>query len=116
MFKKRFSAEYNMFVILEYLYSNSRSNSSVSPDPATKPNSRAVSVSKYHIMTKIPELKQQRQDRLSTILHTLEKNELIESTVTPNATFYCITEKGAAIYLKWVSDFLRFFRETRYSD
>jgi len=67
-------------------------------------------------MTKIPELKQQRQDRLSTILHTLEKNELIYSTVTPNATFYCITEKGAAIYLKWVSDFLRFFRETRYSD
>jgi hypothetical protein len=114
--KKRFSAEYNMFVILEYLYSNSRSNSNVSLDPTTKPNSRAVSVSKYHIMTKIPELKQQRQDRLSTILHTLEKNGLIDSTVTPNATFYCITEKGAAIYLKWVSDFLRFFRETRYSD
>ena len=103
-----------MFVILEYLYSNSRSNSSISPDPTTKP--RAVSVSKYHIMTKIPELKQQRQDRLSTILQTLERNELIDSTVTPNATFYCITEKGAAIYLKWVSDFLRFFRETRYSD
>ena len=105
-----------MFVILEYLYSNSRSNSDISSDPSTKPNSRAISVSKYHIMTKIPELKQQRQDRLSAILQTLEKNELIDSTVTPNATFYCITEKGAAIYLKWVSDFLMFFREMRYND
>ena len=105
-----------MFVILEYLYSNSRSDSTVSADPNMKPNSGAVSISKYHIMTKIPELKQQRQDRLSIILNTLEKNELIDSTVTPNATFYCITEKGAAIYLKWVSDFLRFFREMRYSD
>ena len=83
-----------MFVILEYLYSNSRSDSTVSPDPNTKPNSRAVSISKYHIMTKIPELKQQRQDRLSIILNTLEKNELIDSTVTPNATFYRITERG----------------------
>jgi hypothetical protein len=83
-----------MFVILEYLYSNSRSDSTVSPDPNTKPNSRAVSISKYHIMTKIPELKQQRQDRLSIILNTLEKNELIDSTVTPNATFYRITQGG----------------------
>ncbi|MGC2429410.1 MAG: hypothetical protein WA393_00080 [Nitrososphaeraceae archaeon] len=116
MIKKRFSAEYNMFVILEYLYSNSRSDSTVSPDPNTKPNSRAVSISKYHIMTKIPELKQQRQDRLSIILNTLEKNELIDSTVTPNATFYRITDKGADIYLKWVSDFLKFFRETRSDD
>ncbi|MGB8159035.1 MAG: hypothetical protein WCE93_02690, partial [Nitrososphaeraceae archaeon] len=74
------------------------------------------SISKYHIMTKIPELKQQRQDRLSIILNTLEKNELIDSTVTPNATFYRITDKGADIYLKWVSDFLKFFRETRSGD
>ena len=71
-----------MFAILEYLYSNSRSDSTFSADPNTKPNSRAVSISKYHIMTKIPELKQQRQDRLSIILNTLEKNELIGSTVT----------------------------------
>ncbi|MGA7008662.1 MAG: PadR family transcriptional regulator [Nitrososphaeraceae archaeon] len=113
MIKKRFSAEYNMFVILEYLYSNSRSDSTVSPDPNTKPNSRAVSISKYHIMTKIPELKQQRQDRLSIILNTLEKNEFIDSTVTPNATFYRITEKGRDTYLKWVNEFLKFYREVR---
>ena len=97
MFKKRFSAEYNMLAILEYLYSNSNSND--------------VSVSKYHIMNKVPELKQQRQDRLSIILNTLEKNELIDSTVTPNATFYRITEKGRDTYLKWVSEFLKFYRE-----
>ena len=99
MFKKRFSAEYNMLAILEYLYSNSNSND--------------VSVSKYHIMNKVPELKQQRQDRLSIILNTLEKNELIDSTVTPNATFYRITEKGRDTYLKWVSEFLKFYREVR---
>ena len=99
MFKKRFSAEYNMLAILEYLYSNSNSND--------------VSVSKYHIMNKVPELKQQRQDRISFILNTLEKNELIDSTVTPNATFYRITEKGRDTYLKWVSEFLKFYREVR---
>ena len=65
-----------MFVILEYLYSNSRSDSTANPDPNTKPNSHAVSISKYHIMTKIPELKQQRQDRLSIILNTLEKKRI----------------------------------------
>jgi DNA-binding PadR family transcriptional regulator len=99
MFKKRFSAEYNMLAILEYLYSNS--------------NSEDISVSKYHIMNKVPELKQQRQDRLSIILNTLEKNELIDSTVTPSATFYRITEKGRDTYLKWVSEFLKFYREVR---
>jgi DNA-binding PadR family transcriptional regulator len=64
-------------------------------------------------MTKIPELKQQRQDRISTILQTLEQRDLISSTVTPNATFYKITEKGVDTYLKWVSHFLTFFREIK---
>jgi DNA-binding PadR family transcriptional regulator len=104
MFKKRFSAEYTMLVILEYLHSNSNSN----------PNS--VPVSKYHIMTKIPDLKQQRQDRISVILSTLEKSGLIVSIVTPNSTFYRITEKGSTIYLNWVSEFLRFFRDIRDGD
>jgi DNA-binding PadR family transcriptional regulator len=99
MFKKRFSAEYNMLAILEYLYSNYYSNE--------------VSVSKYHIMNKVPELKQQRQDRVSFILGTLEEKKLIISTVTPNATFYRITEKGQVTYLKWVSEFLKFYREVR---
>ncbi|MGA8914808.1 MAG: PadR family transcriptional regulator [Nitrososphaeraceae archaeon] len=99
MFKKRFSTEYNMLAILEYLYSNSNSND--------------VSVSKYHIMNKVPELKQQRQDRISFILSTLEEKGLIVPTVTPNATFYRITEKGRVTYLKWVSEFLKFYRIIR---
>jgi aspartate carbamoyltransferase regulatory subunit len=65
-----------MLVILEYLHSTSNNKS----------------LSKYHIITKIPELKQQRQDRISLIMRTLEKNGLIISTETPNATFYRITE------------------------
>jgi len=98
MFKKRFSAEYNMLAILEYLYSNSNSND--------------ISVSKNHIMNKVPEIRQQRQDRISFILNTLEEKGLIVSTVTPNATFYRITEKGRVTYLKWVSEFLKFYRES----
>jgi DNA-binding PadR family transcriptional regulator len=94
---KRLSAEYTMFVILEYLFSNSG----------------GISISKYHIMTKIPELKQQRQDRISAILNTLETKDLIISTVTPNATFYRISEKGKTMYLHWISEFLKFFRDIK---
>lgn len=64
-------------------------------------------------MTKVPELKQQRQDRISIILATLEENQLIKCTETPNATFYQITEKGNVTYLKWVGDFLEFFRQIK---
>lgn len=109
MFKKRLSAEYNMLAILEYLYSNSNSSSNSNSNS----NSTDVSVSKYHIMNKVPELKQQRQDRVSLILGTLEEKKLIISTVTPSAIFYRITEKGQVTYLKWVSEFLKFYREVR---
>ena len=94
---KRLSAEYTMFVILEYLFSNSG----------------GLSISKSILMTKVPELKQQRQDRVSAILNTLENKGLIISTVTPNATFYRISEKGKTMYLHWISEFLNFFRDIR---
>jgi DNA-binding PadR family transcriptional regulator len=102
-----------MLVILEFLYTYSSRISKPSLNESSNRNSQAVSISKYHIMTKIPELKQQRQDRISTILRTLEDNGLIISTATPNATFYRITEKGADTYLKWVGHFLSFFRELK---
>ena len=91
---KRFSNEYTILSILEYfcLYS------------------RKVAISKYHIMTKISEIKQQRPDRISHILIKLEKNGYIESIETPNAKFYVITEKGFDVYLKWIKDFLTFVR------
>jgi len=91
---KRFSNEYTILSILEYfcLYS------------------RKVAISKYHIMTKISEIKQQRPDRVSHILIKLEKNGYIESIETPNTKFYLITEKGFDAYLKWIKDFLTFVR------
>ena len=91
---KIFSNEYTILSILEYfcLYS------------------RKVAISKYHIMTKISEIKQQRPDRISHILIKLEKNGYIESIETPNTKFYLITEKGFDAYLKWIKDFLTFVR------
>ncbi len=67
-------------------------------------------VSKYHIMTKINAIKQQRPDRISLLLNRLEENEYIKSVDTSNAKFYLITEKGFDAYLKWIKDFLSFVR------
>ena len=81
---KRFSSEYTMLAIIEYLCLYSRKRP----------------ISKYHIMTKISEIKQQRPDRISLILNKLEQNGYLESIDTPNAKFYLITEKGFDAYLK----------------
>jgi DNA-binding PadR family transcriptional regulator len=91
---QRFSHEYTILAILEYFYLYSRK----------------VAISKYHIMTKINEIKTQRPDRISLILIKLEKNGYIESIETPNAKFYLITDKGFDAYLKWIKDFLTFVR------
>jgi len=91
---KRFSAEYTMLTILEYLCLNSKN----------------TPISKYHIMTKIQEIKQQRPDRISMLLNKLEQNGYVSSIETSNARFYTITQKGIFEYLKWVKDFLLFVR------
>ena len=83
-----------MLVVLEYLALTSRE----------KP------VTKYHIMTHISELKQQRQDRISQFVDKLEKNGFITSIDTTNAKFYYITENGLIEYKRWVRNFLVFFR------
>ncbi len=72
--------------------------------------SKKTPISKYHIMTKINEIKQQRPDRISLILNKLEQNGYIKSIETPNAKFYLVTEKGFNAYLKWIKDFLTFVR------
>jgi DNA-binding PadR family transcriptional regulator len=93
--KQRFSSEYTMLSILEYLCMNSLSGH----------------ISKYHIITKVPGIKQQRQDRISEILSILEENGFIESIKTSSEfTFYRTTEKGNNAYSKWVKDFLDFAR------
>ena len=60
---KRFSSEYTMLSIIEYLCLYSRK----------------TPISKYHIMTKINGIKQQRPDRISLILNKLEQNGYIKS-------------------------------------
>jgi predicted transcriptional regulator len=92
--KRRFSSEFTMLSILEYLCTNTQN----------------MPVSKYHIVTKVPGIKQQRPDRVTHIMDALEKNGFIISTKTPNATFYKITEKGIEAYFKWIRDFLDFAR------
>lgn len=73
-------------------------------------NSKNTPISKYHIMTKIQEIKQQRPDRISMLLNKLEQNGYVSSIETSNARFYTITQKGISEYLKWVKDFLLFVR------
>jgi len=73
-------------------------------------NTQKMPVSKYHIVTKVSTIKQQRPDRVGHIMDALEKNGFIKSTKTPNATFYQITENGIEAYFKWIKDFLDFAR------
>ena len=78
-----------MFSILEYLCIN-----------ALK-----APVSKYHVITKISSIKQQRKDRVSDIMLTLENQGLITSIKTSDSTFYHVTEKGVEAYSKWIKVF-----------
>lgn len=93
---KRFSSEYTMLSILEYLCLYSKK----------------TPVSKYHIMTKINAIRQQRPDRISSILNGLEENGYIKSKIddVSNTKLYLITETGFDAYLKWIKDFLFFVR------
>ncbi len=76
-------------------------------------NSLNGPISKYHVLTKVPGIKQQRQDRVSEIMNILEENGLIESIKTSSeSTFYHVTDKGVNAYSKWVKDFLDFTRFT----
>lgn len=95
--KRRLSTEYTMLSILEYLCINSLH----------------TPVSKYHIINKMPGIRQQRQDRVSSIMGKLEDNGFINSIRTSsNSTFYQITARGLEVYSKWVKDFLDFVRST----
>ena len=93
--KSRFSSEYTMLSILEYLYVNSQN----------------TPISKYNIITHTPGIKQQRTDRINLMIDILEKNGYIKSIGTSsNIIFYAITEIGMDAYSKWIKDFLYFAR------
>jgi DNA-binding PadR family transcriptional regulator len=95
--KNRFSSEYTMLSILEYLYTNTQK----------------IPVSKYNIVTNTPGIKQQRPDRVNIMIDSLEKNGYITSVNTsPNLIFYKITQNGIDAYEKWIKDFLDFARNT----
>lgn len=90
--KRRFSAEYTMFSILEYIY--------LLGQPA----------SKYHLATKIPGLSSQRPDRVSQLVDLLQKNGYLEAVQTANITYYRISQKGREAYDLWIKQFLDFMR------
>ena len=95
--KSRFSSEYTMLSILEYLYVNTQK----------------IPVSKYNIVTNTPGIRQQRPDRVNLMMYSLDKNGYIVSEYTSsNITFYRITQKGIEAYEKWIKDFLDFARST----
>ena len=84
-----------MLSILEYLYIHAR----------TTP------VSKYHISLKVPGIKQQRRDRISSMMDMLERKGFVKSFQTASTVFYQITDKGTEAYFNWVKPFLEFARE-----
>jgi DNA-binding PadR family transcriptional regulator len=89
------SSEYTMLCILEYLYVNAQNN------PITK----------YKIVTNTPGIRQQRPDRVNSIMETIEENEYIKSIkASSTVTFYQITERGIEAYSKWIKDYLNFAR------
>lgn len=92
--KKRLSPEYTILSILEYLCISSKD----------------TPISKYHIINKLPNIKQQRSDRINELMDELEKSGLVETIKTSNTTFYKITEKGIEAYHKWIKSFLDFSR------
>ena len=74
-------------------------------------NSLNTPISKYHIINKISGIRQQRQDRVSSIMSILEANGFIKSIKTSaDSTFYQITNNGIDAYSKWVKEFLDFAR------
>jgi DNA-binding PadR family transcriptional regulator len=98
--KKRLSPEYTILSILEYLCISSKDRL----------------ISKYHIINKLPNIKQQRSDRINDLMDELEKNGLVETIKTSNSTFYKITEKGIESYYKWIKSFLDFSRSVNKID
>jgi DNA-binding PadR family transcriptional regulator len=68
-------------------------------------------VTKYKILTNSPEIRQQRPDRVNSLMEILEQNGYIKSIkASSTVTFYQITEHGIEAYSKWIKDYLTFAR------
>ncbi len=73
-------------------------------------SSKDIPISKYHIINKLPGIKQQRSDRINTLMEDLERSGYVESIKTSNSTLFKITEKGVEAYYNWIKSFLDFSR------
>jgi DNA-binding PadR family transcriptional regulator len=93
--QKRFSSEYTILSILEYLYLNARN----------------IPVSKYKNVTNAAAIRQQRPDRVNNIMQTLERNGFIRSIeASSTIAFYQITKQGIEAYQQWIKNYLNFVR------
>jgi hypothetical protein len=84
--KDRFSSEYTMLSILEYMCTSALN----------------IPLTKYHILTKVPDIKQQRPDRIAHIMNTFERNGFIKSIKTSNSIGYqaaqCLCKMGQGFF------------------
>ena len=60
--------------------------------------SREPGCSPFHLTTRVPQLKSQRQDRIQHILDLLEGGGLVRSIAYEHATYYEVTDEGLAWY------------------
>ena len=52
----------------------------------------------FHLTTRIPNLRTQRQDRIQDILDLMENSGYVKASKYPRATYYEITDKGMEWY------------------
>jgi len=80
--RKRFSSEYTLLSILEYLYINARN----------------IPVNKYKIVTNASGIRLQRPDRVNNIMRILEQNGFIKSIkASSSMTLYQITARNRSL-------------------
>ena len=96
--KDRQSFEYTVLAILEYFVRHESLGS----------------VTKYHVMNRVPGLATQRQDRVSEILDLLVTRGWISLEKREGGNVvYRITSEGRDEYQKWIREFLSFVKILR---
>jgi DNA-binding PadR family transcriptional regulator len=91
--RRRYSYEYTLLRILEYLVLKKAS----------------YPISKHHILTRVSSATQ-RQDRITSIMTQLVDRGWVDVLRTERASYYRITPEGEAVYARWVKEFLAFAR------
>lgn len=63
----------------------------------------------FHLSHRVPGLKTQRQERVQEILGLLERQKLVQSTVSEHFTIYVPTKEGVNWYLQTAKGFYAVF-------